>query len=71
MKLLMGPCRALFFQVQPKFITHLKLVWNPVFVMVLLVLGIGLLKNILNMLVDVSDLLNERGRFVDFSLSMG
>jgi ABC-type enterochelin transport system permease subunit len=43
MKLLMGPHKAFFLQVQPNFISHLKLVWHPVLIMVLLVLGIGLL----------------------------
>jgi hypothetical protein len=71
MKLLMGPCKVFFLHVQPNFIAHLKLVCHPVLIMALLVLGIGLLQNILNLLVDVLDLLNEQGRFVGFSLSMG
>jgi hypothetical protein len=50
MKLLMGSCKAFFLQVQPNFISHLKLVWHPVLIMVLLVLGIGLLKNIMNLI---------------------
>jgi hypothetical protein len=28
MNLLMGPCKAFFLQVQPNFVSHLKLVWN-------------------------------------------
>jgi hypothetical protein len=40
-------------------------------IMVLLVLGIGLLQNILNLLADVMDPLNEPSSFVGFSLSMG
>jgi hypothetical protein len=71
MKLLMGSCKAFFLQVQPNFISHLKLVWHPMLIMALLVLGIGLLQNILNLLVDVLDPLNEPGSFVGFSLSMG
>jgi hypothetical protein len=43
MKLIMGPRKAFFLQVQPKFISHLKLVWHMVLIMALLVLGIGLL----------------------------
>jgi hypothetical protein len=43
MKLSMGPYKALFLQVQSKFVSHPKLVWNPVLIMALLVLGIGLL----------------------------
>jgi hypothetical protein len=71
MKLPMGSCKVFFLQVQPNFISHLKLVWHPVLIMALLVLGIGLLQNILNLLVDVMDPLNEPGSFVSFSLSMG
>jgi hypothetical protein len=42
-KLPMGPCKALFLQVKPNFVSHLKLMWNPVLIMVMLVLGIELL----------------------------
>jgi hypothetical protein len=28
-KLLMGSCKALFLQVQPNFVAHLKLMWHP------------------------------------------
>jgi hypothetical protein len=42
-KLPMGSCKAFFPQVQPNFITHLKLMWNPMLIMALLVLVIGLL----------------------------
>ena len=42
-KLPMGSCKAFFLQVQPNFVAHLKLMWNPVLIMALLVLGIGLL----------------------------
>jgi hypothetical protein len=70
-KISMGSCKALFLQVQPKFISHLKLVWHLVLIMALLVLGIGLLQNILNLLTDVLDPLNELGSFEGFSLSMG
>jgi hypothetical protein len=56
---------------QPKFISHLKLMWHSVLIMALLVHGIGLLQNILNLLVDVLDSFNELGDFVIFSLIMG
>jgi hypothetical protein len=59
-KILMGSCKAFFLQMQPNFISHLKLVWHPVLIMALLVLGIGLLQNILNLLVDVLDSFNEQ-----------
>jgi hypothetical protein len=52
-ELLMGSCKALFLQVQLNFISHLKLVWHPVLIMVLLELGIGILKNISNLLANV------------------
>ena len=42
-KLPMGPCKAFLLQVKPNFVTHLKLMWHPVLIMALLVLGIGLL----------------------------
>ena len=51
--LLMGSCKVFFMQMQAIFISHLKFVWHPVLIMVLLVLGIGLLQNILNLLADV------------------
>jgi hypothetical protein len=71
LKILMGYCKVFILQVQPNFISHLKLVWHPVLIMVMLVLGIELLQNILNLLVDVIDSFNEVGGFVSFSLSMG
>jgi hypothetical protein len=71
MNLSMGSCKVFFLQVQPNFISHLKLVWHSVLIIVLLVFGIRLLQNILNLLADVLDPLNEPGRFFDFSLSMG
>jgi hypothetical protein len=53
------------------FISHLKLAWHMMLIMMLLVLGIGILKNILNLLVDVLDSFNELGGFFNFGLSMG
>jgi hypothetical protein len=67
----MGSCKEFFLQVQPNFISHLKLVWHLVLIMALLVLGIGLVQNILNPLADVLDSFNEPGVFVSFDLSMG
>jgi hypothetical protein len=71
MKLLMGSCTTFFLQMQPNFISHPKLVWHLMLIMALLVLGIGLLQNIMNLLVDVLDSFNELGGFVGFGLSMG
>jgi hypothetical protein len=70
-KLPMGSCKAFFLQMKPKFISQLKIVWHLVLIMELLILRIGLLKNILNLSVDVLDLVNEPSGFVEFSLSMG
>jgi hypothetical protein len=70
-KLPMGSCKAFFLKIQPKFISDVKLVWHPVLIMALLVLGIGLLQNIMHLLVDVLDSFNESGGFVGFGLSMG
>jgi hypothetical protein len=42
-KLPMRPCKEFFLQVQPNFVSHLKLVWHPVLIMTSLVLGIGIL----------------------------
>jgi hypothetical protein len=69
--ILMGSCKSFFLQVKSNFIYHLKLVWHLVLIMVFLVLGNGLLQNILNMLADVLDLFNEPGVFVGFGLRMG
>jgi hypothetical protein len=54
-KLPMIPCKAFFLQVQPNFVSHMKLMWHLVLIMALIVLVIGLLKNIWNLLVDVLD----------------
>jgi hypothetical protein len=39
-KLPMGFCKVFFLEENPNFISHLKLVWHPVLIMVFLVLGI-------------------------------
>jgi hypothetical protein len=65
-KLPMGPCKVFFLQMQPKFFTHLKLMWHLMLIMVLLVLIIRLLYNILNLLADVLDPINKPGGFVSF-----
>jgi hypothetical protein len=49
----MGSCEPLFLQMQPYLISHLKLVWYPMLIVALLVLGIGFLQNIMNLLLDV------------------
>jgi hypothetical protein len=42
-KLPMGPFKAFFLQMQPNFVSHLKLMWHLMLVMVLFVLGIRIL----------------------------
>jgi hypothetical protein len=42
-KLPMGSSKVFFLQVQPNFVAHLKLMWHPMLIMVLLVLVIGLM----------------------------
>ena len=69
-KLPMGPCKELFLQLQPNFVSHLKIMWHPMLIMALLVLSIGILYNILKLLVDVVDLLNELSVFFSCSWSM-
>ena len=42
-KLLMGPYKVFFLQVQPNFVAHLKLIWHSMLIIALLVLCIRLL----------------------------
>jgi hypothetical protein len=67
----MGSYKAFFIQMQPNFISDLKLVWHLVLIMEFLVLGIGHIQNIMNLLVDVLNSFNQSSGFVDFSLRMG
>jgi hypothetical protein len=39
----MGSCKEFFLQFQPNFVTHLKLMWHSMLIMLLIVLVIGLL----------------------------
>jgi hypothetical protein len=43
LKLPMGTYKAFFLQMQPNFVSQLKLMWHPMLIMALLVLGIRLL----------------------------
>jgi hypothetical protein len=43
MKILMGSYKEFILEVKPKCISHLKLVWHPMLIMALFVLGIKLL----------------------------
>ena len=53
MKLPIGSCEVLFLQMKLDLIAHLEFAWNPMLIMVLLVLGIGFLQNIMHLLSDV------------------
>jgi hypothetical protein len=67
----MGSCEALFLQMQPYLISHLKLVLYLMLIMALLVLGTGFLQNIMKFLLDVLDSLKKFGFSINLGLSMG
>lgn len=55
---------------QPNYVTHLKLLWNPMLIMSLLLLGIGLLKDVMNLLAYVLDVFNKPICFISLRLYM-
>lgn len=59
-----------FLQVKPNFVTHMKLVWHPMLVMLLLVLGIGLIQNVVILFEDVIYVFNKPGCFINLRLYM-
>jgi len=61
--ILMGFVKAFFLQMKPNFFSHLKLMWHPVLIMVLLVLSIGFLQNMMEPLVDVLNMFNKTSGF--------
>jgi hypothetical protein len=67
----MGSFEVLFLQMKPYLISHLKLVWYPMLIMALLVLGIGFLNNVMNLLLNVLDLLKKFGYSINIGLSIG
>ena len=67
----MGSCEPLFLQMQPNLIPDLKLVWNLMLVMSLLVFSIGLFQNVMHLLMDMMDLFNKSGGLINLILSMG
>ena len=71
MNLSMGSYKALFLQIKPDLVSHLKLVWHRMLIMALLVLSIGLQQNIMDLLVDVLNPLNEPSGFVSLRQNMG
>ena len=69
-KLAVGSSEALLLQMYPYFVAHLEVVWHPVLIMALLVLGIGSVQYIMNLLADVLNVLDEATCFVNFRLDM-
>ena len=53
-----GSGKAFLLQMQPDFVTHLKLVWNLMLIMLMLVLGILFLLNVMDLLANMLDVLN-------------
>ena len=70
-KLPIGPYEVLFLQLQANLVAHLEFFWNPVLIMALLVLGIGLLQNIMDPLSDVLNPFNEPSGFFDLYVIIG
>jgi hypothetical protein len=70
-ELLMGFSKALFLQMKPYLIYHLKLLSYPMLIVVLLIHGIGFMQNIMILLLDVMDSFNEFGFLINLGLSMG
>jgi hypothetical protein len=67
----MGPYKVFFFPMQLDLISHMKLVWHPMFIMVLLVLIIGFFQNFMDLSEDVLNPFNEIGGFVSLRLNIG
>lgn len=70
LKLLMGFGKAFFLQMQPNFVSHLKLMWHPMLTMPLFVYYIGFIPYVVNVLEGVLDVLNKLGGFIGFRLNM-
>jgi len=62
--------KAFLLQMQPNFVAYLKLVWHPMLIMLLLVLGIWFLQNFMDLLVNMVDVLNEVICLICFGLDM-
>jgi len=66
----MGSYEVLFLYMQLYLTSYLKLVWNPMLIMALLILGIGFLQNNMNLLSDILYPFNKFGFFINLGLSM-
>jgi hypothetical protein len=64
----MGSCEALFLQMKPHLISHLKLVWPPYVDHGITCTWCWLLQNIMNFLLDILDFLNKFGFSIDLSV---
>ena len=69
-ELSMGYGKAFFLQMQPNFVTHIKLMLHLVLIMSLFVIGIWLLQYVVNLLVDVLDAFNKSGHFISVAQYM-
>ncbi len=67
----MGFDKALFLQMQLKFVAHLKLTWHPMLIMPLFVFGIIFIQGVMNLLEDGLNVLNKPGSLIIFGLNMG
>ena len=56
--------QTFFLQMPSKCVAHLKIVWLLMLIMSLLVLGIGLIQDVMNLLEDVLDAFNKLGCFI-------
>ena len=70
-KLAVGSSEVLLLQMQRHLVTHLEVVWHPMFIMSLLILSIASVKDVMNLLVDVLNVLNEAIFLVSLRLNMG
>jgi hypothetical protein len=68
---LWGAYEAPFLQMKPYLITNLKLMWNSMLVTSLLVLGIGLLLDSMNLLLEVIYSFNKFRFSIFLGLSVG
>lgn len=51
----MGASKVFFLQMQQKFVTHLKLMWHPLLIMSMPIIGIGIIQDVVHLQVDVLD----------------
>lgn len=64
----MGLDKAFFLKMKPNFIAHLKILCHPMLIMSLLVLGIEFIQDVMNLLVNVLDVFNKPGFFINVGM---